>query len=88
MAGEAKNLEAIYKAIDVHNKGCPYPPTLIIMNPHEVERLGWDEIRGIPIKGDGALGTGVFRILCGGDSPEGLEEEVTEAIAEEREVTV
>ena len=51
------------------------------MNPFEVERLGWDTIRGLPIRADPNLGTGAFRIVCGGS---GIEEtEVVEAVAEE-----
>ena len=35
------------------------------MNPFEVERLGWDSIRGLPIRPNPNLGTGSFRIVCG-----------------------
>jgi hypothetical protein len=82
---EAKNLEAISRAIDQHNKGCEWPAVAIEMNPFEVERLGWDEIRGLPIRSDPNVGTGSFRIVCGGDEP-GLEEEeqeVVEAVSEQ-----
>ena len=86
MAGpEAKNLEAISKAIDVHNRDCPFPASAVAMNPFEVERLGWDEIRGLPIIGDPNVGTGSFRVICGGDEG-GLEEEeaeVVEAVSEQ-----
>jgi hypothetical protein len=34
------------------------------MNPFEVERLGWDEIRGLPVVPDVEIGTGRFRIVC------------------------
>ncbi len=51
MSAEAKNLEAISKAIDAHNSGCPFPAVAVAMNPFEVERLGWDSIRGLPIRG-------------------------------------
>ena len=37
---EAKNLEAISKAIDRHELACEYPTLAILMNPFEVERLG------------------------------------------------
>ncbi|HEY8082239.1 MAG TPA: hypothetical protein VIE64_01610 [Solirubrobacterales bacterium] len=79
---EAKNLEAIAKAIDQHNQNCPYPAAEVRMNPFEVERLGWDEIRGLPVTPDPEIGTGRFRIVCsremGGD---GLEE--VEAVGRE-----
>ena len=77
MSSEAKNLEAISRAIDQHNASCEYPAVAIAMNPFEVERLGWDSIRGLPIRPDPALGTGAFRIVCGGDVvDEGVEESV------------
>jgi hypothetical protein len=71
----AKNLEAISKAIDQHNSNCPFPASEIRMNPFEVERLGWDEIRGLPVVPDGKLETGAFRIVCSRDQEgEGIEE--------------
>ena len=79
MSSEAKNLEAISRAIEVHNRDCPFPAVAVAMNPFEVERLGWEEIRGLPIHSDPNVGTGSFRIVCGGDEP-GLEEEETEVV--------
>jgi hypothetical protein len=76
---EAKNLEAISKAIDQHNANCPFPAAEVRMNPFEVERLGWEEIRGLPVVGDPAIGTGRFRIVCSRDL-DGEELEETEAI--------
>jgi hypothetical protein len=79
---EVKNLEAISKAIDQHNSGCPYPAAEVRMNPFEIERLGWEEIRGLPIVGDPDIGTGRFRIVCSRDmEDEGLEE--VEAVGRE-----
>ena len=81
---EAKNLEAISKAIDQHNANCPFPAAEVRMNPFEIERLGWDQIRGLPLLPDPALGTGRFRIVCSRDlEGEGLEE--VEAIGREIE---
>jgi len=82
-SSEAKNLEVISKAIDHHNKTCEYPAIAVRMNPFEVERLGWDTIRGFPIESDPSLGTGAFRIVCARDELEEKEVEVVEAIAEE-----
>lgn len=82
MSSEAKNLEAISKAIDQHNVTCEYPAVAVAMNPFEVERLGWDSIRGLPIRSDPAVGTGRFRIVCAREELE-PEEEVVEAVAEE-----
>jgi hypothetical protein len=83
--GEAKNLEVISKAIDQHNANCPWPAAEVRMSPFEVERLGWDEIRGLPIVGDPSLGTGRFRIVCSRDS-EGDELEEVEAVGTPIEV--
>jgi hypothetical protein len=85
VGSEAKNLEAISEAIDRHNSSCPFPATEVRMNPYEVERLGWEEIRGLPIVGDPGIGTGRFRIVCGRDGT-GEEIEETEAIGEPVEV--
>jgi hypothetical protein len=74
-SAEAKNLEAISRAIDQHNSSCPFPASEVRMNPFEAERLGWDEIRGLPIVADPELGTGAFRIICSRDQEgEGIEE--------------
>jgi hypothetical protein len=60
----AKNLEAIKKAIDQHDANCGQPAIEIAMNPFEVERLGWEEMCGLPIVADGKIGTGRFEIRC------------------------
>lgn len=84
---EAKNLEAIAKAIDQHNRNCPFPAAEVRMNPFEVERLGWDEIRGLPVVPDPEIGTGRFRIVCSRDQDQGGLEEV-EAVGRELETVI
>jgi hypothetical protein len=79
---EVKNLEAISKAIDQHNAACEWPAVAIEMNPFEVERLGWDSIRGLPVRANPELGTGAFRVVCAREQGE-PEEEVVEAVAEQ-----
>jgi hypothetical protein len=79
---ESKNLEAIYKAIDQHNANCDWPAVAIEMNPFEVERLGWDSIRGLPIHPNPEMGTGAFRVVCAREQGE-PEEEIVEAVAEQ-----
>jgi len=81
-SSEAKNLEAISKAIDVHNAGCEWPAVAIEMNPFEAERLGWDSIRGLPIRTNPNLGTGRFRVVCAREEGE-PQEEAVEAVAEQ-----
>jgi len=84
MSAEAKNLEAIVRAIDQHDRSCEYPAVAVRMSPFEVERLGWDTIRGLPIHADERIGTGRFEVVCGGDEEPGLEEEeAVEAVAEQ-----
>jgi hypothetical protein len=81
MSSEAKNLELISKAIDAHNQNCEWPAVAIEMNPFELERLGWDTIRGLPIRPNPELGTGRFRVVCARE--QGEPGEVTEAVAEQ-----
>ena len=81
-SAEAKNLEAISRAIDQHNANCPFPAAEVRMNPFEIERLGWDQIRGLPLIPDPELGTGRFRIVCSRELDGGGLEE-TEAVGEE-----
>lgn len=64
MSAEAKNLEAITKAIVRHNGNCEYPVVEIQMCAYEVERLGWEEIRGIPVVPTDTLPEGRFRLVC------------------------
>jgi hypothetical protein len=85
VSAEAKNLEAISKAIDQHNSTCPYPAAEVRLNPFEAERLGWEQIRGLPIVGDPAIGTGRFRIVCSREA-EGTEIEELEVVGEPIEV--
>lgn len=83
-SAEAKNLEAISRAIDQHNASCPFPAAQVRMNPFEVERLGWEQIRGLPVMADAEIGTGRFRIVCSRDLDDGGIEEI-EAVGKELE---
>ncbi len=85
-SSEAKNLEAISKAIDQHNSACEWPAVAVEMNPFEIERLGWDSIRGLPLRANPSMGTGSFRIVCAREQGE-PEEEIVEAVAEQPELT-
>ena len=83
-SSEAKNLEAVARAIDRHDRNCDYPAVAVLMNPYEVDRLGWDSIKGVPIRGDERISTGRFEVLCAGDETAGeQEEEAVEAVAKE-----
>ena len=74
-SSEAKNLEVIVKAIEQHDRNCEYPAVAVAMNPYEVERLGWETIKGLPIRTDPNLGTGRFDVICAGDENEDPAEE-------------
>jgi hypothetical protein len=81
MSSEAKNLEVISKAIDQHNANCDWPAVAIEMNPFEIERLGWDTIRGLPIRPNPDMGTGEFHVVCARE--QGEPGETVEAVAEQ-----
>lgn len=80
-SSEAQNLEVIYKAIDHHNATCEFPAVAVEMNPFEVERLGWDSIRGLPIRPNAEMGTGSFRVVCAREEEQ--PGETVEAVAEQ-----
>lgn len=61
---KARNLEAIQAALDLHAEHCLRQPLAVAMNPYEVERLGWDEFRGLPIVADPDIATGRVRVIC------------------------
>lgn len=61
---KARNLEAIQAALDLHSEHCLREPLAVAMNPYEVERLGWEEFRGLPIVADPDIGTGRVRVIC------------------------
>jgi hypothetical protein len=81
MSSEGKNLEAISKAIDQHNANCEWPAVAIEMNPFEIERLGWDTIRGLPIRSNPDMGTGEFHVVCARE--QGEPAETVEAVSEQ-----
>jgi hypothetical protein len=82
-SAEAKNLEAIVKAIEHHNTTCEWPAVAVEMNPFEVERLGWDTIKGLPVRPNPSLGTGSFRVVCAREDGLPAEEETVEAVADQ-----
>ena len=83
MSSEAKNLEAISKAIDHHNSTCDVPAVAVAMNPFEVERLGWDDDPRPADPARPASAPASFRIVCGGDEAEDSETEVVEAVSDQ-----
>lgn len=50
------------------------------MNPYEVERLDFDNFKGIPIVPNEKLGTGRFRVICDGMADDD-DAQITEAVS-------
>jgi hypothetical protein len=82
VSAAAKNLAALQAAVVQHNGNCGSPLTAILLNPFEVERLGWDDFRGVPIRPDDSLPTGRFRLVCDGDHSK--TPPIAEMVAEKR----
>ena len=84
-----KNMQAVCKAKDVHDRTCPYGgnATHVHLNWFDLERLGWEEgdvICGLVVMGDDKVATGMMRVTCDAepDDLDGLEEEAEEEIVE------
>jgi hypothetical protein len=92
----AKNMEAVCKAKEAHDKSCPYGGTAkrVHLSWFDLERIGWDEgdvICGLIVVGDSQVATGMMRVTCDaepGGGKEEAEEEVVEAVSERELVTV
>src|SRR3954466_3641650 len=91
----AKNMQAVCKAKEVHNRTCPYggDANAVHLNWFDLERIGWEEgdvICGLTVMGDEKVATGMMRVTCDAepDDPSGLEEdaedELVDAVSRER----
>lgn len=95
----AKNMQAVCKAKEQHDKSCPYGGTAnaVHLNWFDIERMGWEEgdvICGLVVSGDEKVATGMMRVTCDAepDDPGGLQEEaddeIVEAVSADREILV
>ncbi len=93
----AKNMQAVCKAKEHHDKSCPYGGTAnaVHLNWFDIERMGWEEgdvICGLTVMGDEKVATGMMRVTCdaepdGGRKEEEEVEEVVDAVStREREL--
>ena len=93
----AKNMEAVCKAKEHHDKTCPWggKGTHVHLSWFDIERMGWEEgdvICGLTVVGNAKVATGMMRVRCDAepDAPSGLEAEedveVVDAVSSEREL--
>ena len=92
-----KNMEAVCKAKEVHNRTCPWGGTAteVHLAFFDIERIGWEEgdlICGLTVVGDASVATGMMRVTCDAEpdnlnEEEEAEEEVVDAVADRELVT-
>ena len=93
----AKNMQAVCKAKEVHDRSCPWggKANRVHLAWFDLERIGWEEgdnICGLTVLGDEKVATGMMRVTCDAepDDPSGLEEEaedeIVEAVGVDREI--
>ena len=93
-----KNMEAVCKAKEAHNRSCPWGgnATEVHLAFFDNERMGWEEgdvICGLTVVGDSAVATGMMRVTCdaepdgGGREEEEEVEEFVDAVSERELVT-
>ena len=93
----AKNMQAVCKAKEHHDKTCPWGGTgnAVHLNWFDIERMGWDEgdvICGLVVVGDAKVATGMMRVTCDAEpaaagAPRRREVELVEAVAADRELS-
>jgi hypothetical protein len=92
----AKNMQAVCKAKEVHDKSCPWggKANQVHLSWFDIERIGWEEgdvICGLVVVGDEKIATGTMRVTCDAEPDGGRveeEEEVVEAVADRELVTI
>jgi hypothetical protein len=97
LEASSKNMEAVCKAKEVHNRTCVWGGTAteVHLAFFDIERIGWEEgdvICGLTVVGDSSVATGMMRVTCDAepdDQPQEEEEveEVVDAVAD-RELVI
>jgi hypothetical protein len=92
----AKNMQAVCKAKEHHDRTCPWrgTGTEVHMTWFDIDRIGWEEgdvICGLVVVADATVASGRMRVTCdaegaGGGRSEEEEVETVEAVAAEREL--
>ena len=98
VSASAKNMEAVCKAKEVHDRTCPWggKGTEVHLAWFDIERIGWEEgdvICGLIVVGDASVATGMMRVTCdaegdGAGLSESEEVEEVEAVAADRELVI
>lgn len=65
---DAKNLAAIRRALDHHNRTCPVPANAILLNPVDHGLLEWSQLWGLPVLADERVSVKRVRIACDGSA--------------------
>ncbi len=97
LEASAKNMEAVCKAKELHNRTCPYGgnATEVHLNWFDIDRMGWEEgdiICGLVLIGNAKVATGMMRVRCDAEPEDDHtldaeeEVEVVEAVSTEREI--
>lgn len=72
---EARNLAAIRRALEQHNRDCPVPASAILLNPVDHGLLQWDSLWGLPVLASERVPVKRIQIECDG-SAWSIEEEL------------
>lgn len=95
MSVSGKNMEAVVRAKEDHDKNCPWggKAKWVLLHPFEIDRMGWEEgdvIAGLLVIADNSLATGTLRIECDAEPKpdkqlKNAEEEAVKFLKERRE---
>jgi hypothetical protein len=88
MSASGKNMEAVVRAKEDHNKNCPWGGTAVrvCLHPFEIDRMGWEEgdvIAGLTVFADNSMSTGALRIEC--DAEPKSDSELTDEMVREKD---